>query len=169
MEQLLDARMQAARGYTQKRDADYMREKRDLKRQERERAMNWGDDAVKGAQMGSSFGPYGALIGGIVGTAKGMGRAVQRRRGEGQSLLKALGRTAFDVQGSLPSQLTGAGAGSEIASNMERARQRRGRRQGAQQYQDYLQAVRDRMHDQQAPDVGPSSNEYGLYDPFRST
>ena len=55
--------------------------------------LNWFDDASKGAAMGSAFGPFGALAGGIVGTAKGQIEAY-RERGGGA---KAFAQTIFDT------------------------------------------------------------------------
>ena len=67
--------------------------------QERSGKLNWFDDAAKGASMGSAFGPWGALVGGIAGTAKGQVEAYKQRRSEGQgfgsSLLSTVGDTPF--------------------------------------------------------------------------
>jgi hypothetical protein len=96
-----------------------------LGREEREGAMRWGDDATRGASTGLSMGgPWGALIGGIAGTVKGQARDITDRsnqdklrtgkwttkKGDRGHYLHALGKTLFDLKGSIPSTDTLAGA-----------------------------------------------------------
>jgi len=62
--------------------------------QERTKKLSWLDDSAKGAQMGMAAGPWGALVGGIIGATKGQVEAYRQRRKEGgggwESLYKTL-------------------------------------------------------------------------------
>lgn len=59
--------------------------------------QNWMPSAMKGASLGSSFGPWGALIGGIAGTAAGMYSSAKSQHDKGgKSWLEAGARAMFD-------------------------------------------------------------------------
>jgi hypothetical protein len=49
----------------------------------REQERNWGSTALQGTARGSTFGPWGALAGGILGTVAGQARAVKSQLDEG--------------------------------------------------------------------------------------
>jgi hypothetical protein len=94
MEQMMRIRQK----YTD--DLELQRQAEEQKRiqAENQEKKNWMTDTAQGASMGMSVGgPWGALAGGIIGTAKGQYEAYQQRRKEGQSGMKAFGNTAFDT------------------------------------------------------------------------
>lgn len=66
--------------------------------QQRQQNTDWASSAAQGAGLGASFGPWGALIGGVAGGALGMGRAYNQRRSEGQNVGNALTHTLFDFK-----------------------------------------------------------------------
>ena len=86
----------AMREYDQGRAAEAAAQTEALE-QEAQGKKNWLDDALTGAKMGSAAGPWGALAGGIIGTAKGMYESVGQRRKEGDSVGKALLHTITDT------------------------------------------------------------------------
>lgn len=57
---------------------------------------DWLGTTAQGASMGSSFGPFGALIGGIIGSGYGMIRAGKNRMDHGQGFFEAAGNTMGD-------------------------------------------------------------------------
>jgi hypothetical protein len=75
-EERLAGQLDAKQGYLDW----YTQDQRD--RQEKQRvaeAENWGDEQARGASMGASFGPWGAMIGGALGAAKGQKGAYDER------------------------------------------------------------------------------------------
>ena len=66
--------------------------------QQRQDNTDWASSGAQGAGIGAGFGPWGALIGGIAGSALGMGKAAQTRMNEGQPWYKALANTALDFK-----------------------------------------------------------------------
>jgi hypothetical protein len=62
--QLLQAHYQSSSKRAKKMEAEQ-------EAAEKKQAANFGNEASQGAMAGSAFGPWGALIGGIVGSAKG--------------------------------------------------------------------------------------------------
>ena len=87
-------------------DRAYADELAATNRAQRQDDVNFGNDAAQGAMAGSQFGPWGALAGGILGSAKGQYEAYGRRRDEGRSVLGALGTTLFDFKNSIPSNMS---------------------------------------------------------------
>lgn len=76
---------------------------------------NWFDEAAQGASMGAVAGPWGALIGGIIGTGMGMAEAVGQRQSEGEGALSAIGNTIFDAPGFNFGEAASAGVQGENA------------------------------------------------------
>lgn len=65
--------------------------------------LNWFDNAMSGAQAGSAAGPWGMLVGGILGTAQGWGESIKERQkiakehGKKLSGFDAFENTALDT------------------------------------------------------------------------
>lgn len=57
---------------------------------------DWLGTGAQGASLGSSFGPWGALVGGIIGSGYGMIRAGRNRMQHGQNFFEAAGNTMGD-------------------------------------------------------------------------
>jgi hypothetical protein len=83
----------------QVQNARYQRLMDEQRAAELEGKKNWGDDALAGASMGSAFGPWGALIGGLAGTAKGMFEGIDARSQSGQDIGDAILNTVNPIGG----------------------------------------------------------------------
>ena len=98
--------------YEDETQALYDEEQARLRGQELSRQQSWHDDAAKGAAMGSSFGPWGALIGGIIGSAKGTVESIGSYTREGDNVGEAMLKTFGEV---LPGVSLGRGMlGAEV-------------------------------------------------------
>ncbi len=71
----------------------------EAKQREAEDKKNWFDEGAQGASMGAAAGPWGALIGAVIGTGMGMYEAIGQRREEGEGMMGAIGHTIFDAPG----------------------------------------------------------------------
>lgn len=121
LQELIDARIRAGAHASNE-------EERIVRELEQDQARNWGNDAMGGATVGfmaSGGNPWGALAGGIAGTAKGMARAYEDRKKSGQSDFEAGWRTLFDFRRSIPDIGTATPAAA-MAYNVQSARDRRG-------------------------------------------
>lgn len=92
--------------------ADKMRKEQE--ENERIDATNTNTAMLKGGQMGSAFGPYGALVGGIIGRAAGGKTSYDYRRqhgeGRGSAFFNAFLNPVQELK-NLGNTLTGAGSG----------------------------------------------------------
>ena len=79
---------------------------------------NYGNDAAQGAQIGGAVGgPWGALGGLIIGGLKGMGRAYNARKENGQGSSEAFWRTVGDVGNAIPDFQQAAPAAKQIGDS----------------------------------------------------
>jgi hypothetical protein len=88
----------------------------------------WGDEAAKGAATGFavSGSPWGALIGGGVGTLSGMHGAYKQRRKEGSDPLGSTIATLTDFPSYLPSGEASTGVAKPVAEGVAGYKSRTG-------------------------------------------
>lgn len=129
---------QQKRGDMNKQLADYLakrqefvntmsaKEEADVKREQLDRDTDWHGSTFQGAQMGltaSGGNPFGALIGGIIGSAVGMGKAIKARKDSGQGLGKSIFGTLTDFFPSERAMQFGQSAASTIGPMVQARKQ----------------------------------------------
>lgn len=89
--------MELLRSEEEAKQARMQEEERAAKEKKYREDINWNTSALKGMQLGSVAGPWGALVGAGVGSAIGQAKAIRARMKGGQSFVGANMRTMMDT------------------------------------------------------------------------
>jgi len=125
--------------------------KRVVREAEQKQARNWGNPTAQGAMTGmmvSGGNPFGALAGGIVGSAKGMHQAYLDRKKSGESDAEALWNTLTDFGAGIPDPGV-ASQGAATYGMMSEGRRGRGEDGGGARYAEKMKQL--------LPKVGPGA------------